>query len=156
MRPNGEEVLRGVQSSLMTYVLPELQSQYAQTELMVVLALLGIVAGQWDSAAQRLVDDNAALRELAGRGAQALAGAPEHAELADALRPLAQGVDASVRLAELSATNGQLRAALARLGAAGQDSDAPALRELRAAVIDHLRADGESRSYALLGPRADG
>ena len=154
MRPNAEEVLRGVQGTLLTYVLPEVQTEYARTQVMVVYALLGIVVVQWDDAAQRLVDDNAVLRELAGRGAAALAGDAAHVELAEALGSLANGSDASVRLSELSAANGQLRAAIARLGIAAQ-GDA-SLRELRAEVIDSLRLEAESRSFALMGPRADG
>ncbi len=104
--------------------------------------------------AQRLVDDNAALRELAGRGANALAGDAAHAELAEALGSLAQGNEASVRLSELSAANGQLRAAIAQLGVAAQGF--VALRALRQDVIDSLRAEAESRSFALMGPRAEG
>ena len=154
MRPNAEEVLRGVQSSLLTYVLPEVQTEYARTEVMLVSALLGIVAAQSDGAAQRLADDNASLRELAGRGAQALAGDPAHAELAEALGSLANGSDASVRLSELSAANGQLRAAIAQLGAAAQDN--ASLAGLRQEVLDSLRLEAESRAFALMGPRADG
>jgi hypothetical protein len=61
-----------------------------------------------------------------------------------------------VRLSELSAANGQLRAAIAQLGVAAQGSESEALRSLRAEVIDSLRVDAESRSFALMGPRADG
>ncbi|MCH7719161.1 MAG: hypothetical protein IIB21_06790 [Chloroflexi bacterium] len=154
MRPNGEELLRGVQSSLTTYVLPELQTAYARTELMLVQALLGILASEWDSGAQRLVDDNAALRELALRGAEALDSAD--ASLAGELRSLAGEADSSLRLSDLSAANGRLRGAIGRLGALLEGTDTPALGELRAAVIEHLRADAESRSRSLLGPRADG
>ena len=47
MRPNSVEVLQGIPGTLMTYVLPEIQSDYARTELMLVNMLLGIVAGRW-------------------------------------------------------------------------------------------------------------
>ena len=154
MKPNAEEVLRGVQGALLTYVLPELQTEYARTEVMLVSALLGIVAAQSDGAAQRLVDDNASLRELAGRGADALARDPAQAELAEALGSLTNGSDASVRLSELSAANGQLRAAIARLGVAAQGN--ASLRALRQEVLDNLRIEAESRSFALMGPRTDG
>ena len=154
MRPNGEELVRGVQSSLTTYILPELQSAYARTELMLDLALLGILASDWDSAAQRLVDDNAALRDLALRGAEALDSTD--ASLAGELRSLAGGAVPSLRLSDLAAANGRLRGAIGRLGALLEGADTPALGELRAAVIEHLRADAESRSRSLLGPRADG
>jgi hypothetical protein len=156
MRPNGEEVLRGVQGSLMTYILPEVQTAHAQLELVLVQRLLAIVADEWDGAAQRLVDDNAALRELAGRGAEALAAAPDAQPLADGLRSLAGEAEPSLRLSDLSDVNAKLRDALSRVCALAQHSDAPALRDLRAAVIEHLRAEAEARSLSLLGPRADG
>ena len=158
MRPNGEELVRGVQRSLTTYILPEIQSAYARTELMLVLGLLGILASDWDSAAQRLVDDNASLRALALRGAEALdsADASLAAGLAEDLRSLAGEAEPSLRLSDLSAANGRLRGAIGRLGVLLEDADTPALGELRAAVIEHLRADAESRSRSLLGPRADG
>jgi hypothetical protein len=150
MRPNAEEVLRGVQGSLLTYVLPEVQTEYARTQVMLTYALLGIVAQQADSAAQRLVDDNAALRALAERGAGALDGDPAHVDLSEALGSLARGSDASVRISELSVANGQLRAAIAQLAAATADAG------LRSDVLSHLRAEVDARSFALMGPRADG
>ena len=158
MRPNGEELLHGIQGSLTTYILPELQSAYARTELMLVLVLLGILASDWDSAAQRLVDDNAALRALALRGAEAFdsTDASLAGGLGEDLRSLSGGAAASLRLSDLTAANGRLRGAIGRLGVLLQDADAPALGELRAAVIEHLRADAESRSRSLLGARADG
>lgn len=154
MRPNGEELLRGAQAALATYVLPEVATPFAQLELMLTQALLGAVADEWDSAAQRLVESNAALRDLCRRGAEALAaGDPA---LANELRALAEERDPSVRLSELSAANDRLRAAVGRLGAQLEGADAPPLRALRADLIDRLRADAAARSRSLLGPRADG
>ena len=161
MRPNGEELLRGVQSALATYVLPEVQSAHAQLELVLAQALLGIAAAEWDGAAQRLVEENAALRELARRGGAVLVAAadavgPEAAALADELRSLADETDRSVRLSDLSTANMRLREAFARLCIQAEGSETPALRELRRAVMEHLRAEAEDRSLSLLGPRADG
>ena len=153
MRPNGEELLRGIQGTLATYILPEVQTAHAKMELMLVQALLGIAAAEWDGAAQRLVDDNAVLRELARRGAEALGVAPAAETLAAELRSLADEDDPSLRLSDLTAANGRLRDALARLCAALGAADAP---EIRSAIMGHLRADAESRTLSLLGPRADG
>ena len=150
MRPNGEELLRGIQRTLTTYILPELQTAHGRVELMLAQALLGVAAAEWDGAAQRLVDDNAALRELAHRGAEAL-GEGKHATLGEELRSLADEDDASLRLSDLSAANGRLLDALARVCALLEPTD-----ELRRSVIDHLRLEAESRSLSLLGPRADG
>ncbi len=157
MRPNGEEVLRGIQGSLAAYVLPELQSAYARTELMLALGLLGLVADEWDTTAQRLVDGNAALRALARRAAGALGAMPgAQAALADELRSLAGEAEGSLRLSELSGANDRLRGAIARVAAVVQESDAPAFGALRAEIIRHFQAEAEARSLSLLGPRADG
>ena len=158
MHPNGEELLRGAQGTLTTYVLPEVQSAYARSEMMIVHVLLGMVANEWDGAAQRLVDGNAALRALARRAAEALeaAGGEAGDALAVELRSLAGGVDASVRITELTASRDALRAAIGRAGVLIQGSDTPAMRSLRGEIIEHLRGDLESRSLPLLGPRADG
>ncbi len=149
MRPNSEEVLRGVAVSLMLYVLPEVESAYARTQLGIVAALLGVVANDWDGSAQRLVDDNASLRTLAARAADEPASGP----LRDELRALAGEADASLRLSELSASNARLRDVIAKLGALlVNDETSP----LRADVIEMLHADAEARTLALVGPRSDG
>jgi hypothetical protein len=152
VRPNAEEVLRGVQAALATYVLPELQTAYARTELMAMLALLGMAAEEWGGAAQHLVDDNAALRALARRAASTV----EDGALASELRALAEHRDLSVRISELSSANASLRGALSRLAPLLEGADDAGLRELRAALIEHLRFDAEANSRNLMGPRADG
>ena len=161
MHPTGEELLRGVQGTLTTYVLPEVQSAYARSEMMIAQVLLGMVANEWDGAAQRLVDGNATLRALARRVGEALGNAGEElgggaTALATELRSLAAGVDASVRISELTDSRDALRAAIGRAGVLAQGSDTPAMRSLRREIIEHLRGDLESRSLSLLGPRADG
>ena len=154
MRPNTEDLLRGLQASLLTYVLPEVQTPYARTELMITYALLGIAANEADGAAQRLVDDNAAMRELARRATGALPS--DASALDDELRLLAAENDHSLRLSDLSAANERLRDAIGRLGVLLEGREEPPLRELRAALIEHLRAEAEVRNYQVLGPRADG
>ncbi len=151
MRPNGQEIVRGVSAALATYVLPELQTAYARTELMAALALLGIAAEEWDGATQRLVDDNATLRALAQRAGEALEG-----DLANELTSLATQTDASLRISDLAPANAALRHALGRLAPLLEESDEPALSELRAELIERLIAEAEARSRHLMGPRADG
>jgi hypothetical protein len=150
LRPTTDELLRGLQASFLTYVLPEVQSEFVRTELMISYALLGIAASEWDGAAQRLVDDNGALRALAGRAAAEIDDQPLAAEL----RALAEETDASVRISELAAANTRLRDAIGRLGVTLEGREG--LRDLRAALIGHLRAEAESRNHNVLGPRADG
>lgn len=158
MKPNSVELLQGVQGALMTYILPEVQSDYARTELMLVNVLLGIAANDVDGAAQGLVDDNAALRSLAGEAASVLESAQlaEAGGLAGDLAELASSGDASVRLSDLSAANDRLRDAIGRLGAALVDSDAQEHITLRAKVVERLRAELAAKPHDLMGARSDG
>ncbi len=158
MRPNSVETLQGIQGALMTYVQPEVQSDYVRTELMLINILLGNVARDLDDAAQRFVEANAALRALVGDAAEVL----NSNELDGAgglpleLETLAGETDGSVRISELSAANDRLRDAVARLGALLQGSEEPALVELRSRVIDYLQKELEPLPHNLMGARADG
>ena len=147
MRPNTEEVLRGVQRSLVTYILPEVHSRYAQTQIMIAAGLLGMAADGWDAEAQRLVDDNASWRMLAARVAEGIAG--RDGGLAGELRAFATEDDASLLVTDLSSANGRLRAALARAATVADGA-------LRLEIMERLRAHTEAHSNSILGPRADG
>ncbi len=158
MRPNSVEILQGIQGTLMTYVQPEVQGDYARTELMLVNMLLGIVANAWDGAAQALVDDNTALRGLVGEAAKVLRSQPvdEAKELADDLAALATETDTSVRISELSAANDRLRDSVARLGVLLHGSAIQEHVELRTRVIEHLQDELDTLPRDLMGTRSDG
>ena len=158
MRPNSVEILQGIQGTLVTYVQPEVQGDYARTELMLVNMLLGIVANAWDGAAQALVDDNTALRDLVGEAATVLGSQPLDGakELVDDLAALATETDASVRIGDLSAANDRLRDAVARLGVLLQGSAIQEHVELRANVIEHLQDELDTLPRDLMGTRSDG
>lgn len=148
MRPNAEEIVRGVQAALMGQVMPELQTDYARTTATLMYVLLGIVANGMDGGYQRLLSENGALRELASRAAD---GRATPAALANELRTLA-GTKPLEKLSELSSANSALAMALARVAM----EEAPELASLRSEIIGWLRADAESRSLNLMGPRSDG
>ena len=158
MRPNSVEILQGIQGTLMTYVQPEVQGDYARTELMLVNMLLGIVANAWDGAAQALVEDNTALRGLVGEAAKVLEFHPVNGagELVDELAALAVEIDMSVGISELSAANDRLRDAVARLGVLLQGSAIQEHVELRANVIEHLQDELDRLPRDLMGTRSDG
>lgn len=158
MRPNSAELLQGIQGTLTTYILPDVQSDYARTELMLVQMLLGIVVEGCDDAAQRLVDDNAALRSLAGEAAQVLMTAPlaESEALVEELGQLAGETDASVRISELTAANNKLRDVIGRVGVLLQGEMSPEHIGLRTAIIEQLHRELERLPHDIMGPRSDG
>ncbi len=158
MRPNSAELLQGIQGALATYILPEVESDYAKTELMLVQMLLGVVVQGYDGAAQNLVDDNAALRSLAGEAAQVLMTAPLAGSeaLVEELGQLAGETDASVRLSELTAANDKLRDAIGRVGVLLQGGTSPEYIGLRTVIIEHLHRELERLPHDMMGPRSDG
>ncbi len=158
MRPNSAELLQGIQGSLSTYILPDLQTDFARTELMLVQMLLGVVVQGYDDAAQGLVDDNAALRSLAADAAQVLHSAPlgDSEALAERLQQLSKETDASVRLSELTEANDRLRDAIGRVGVLLQSEMSQEHAGLRTAIIEHLHRELERLPRNLMGPRSDG
>lgn len=134
LRPRADEIIRGIERSLAEHVLPELQTPYAIAQLQYALMLLHALRNEWDGAAQRLAEDNHALRSLIARIAGRLE--PQDRELAGALRTASHDDDGGdLRLKQLGETNDRLRALHARvLAALGEESAADARTELRAGV----------------------
>ncbi|MFO0437650.1 MAG: hypothetical protein ACK5YD_03900, partial [Phenylobacterium sp.] len=95
----------------------------------------GMAAEAWDCAAQRLVDENQAVREIR---ADACERAGENASLAS-------GADNDLRISTLSANNARLRAALIALHVAVEGDEAPEARVLESRIWDELRLSTERR-----------
>lgn len=102
-------------------------------------ALLGFAAEVWDGMAERLVEENAALRRLLARGE---AFVPSH------FAELIGGRDPDLRISTLRAANDQLRAALIALHEAVEGQEGEAARTLEAAVWAELVASTERRKLA--------
>ena len=143
LRPGAEEIIRGVQQSLRAHVLPEVKTAYATAQVSYAIMLLGALAAEWDGAAQRLVEDNAALRGLAARAAEAT-GIGDAALVAE-LRAAAVETDRDVRITTLSAANDRLRALLSRLILAGDTHGLEPASALREDSMQELRESVQRR-----------
>jgi hypothetical protein len=64
MRPDVDEILRGVSRSLAAAIMPRLSMPWAQSQLQHVIGLLSGVAAEWDGAADQLVGENEALQQF--------------------------------------------------------------------------------------------
>ncbi len=147
MRPDGVDILRGLQGALAGTIAPEVRSLFALDSIQTAQMLLELLAGQWDTAAETLARDNETLSSVLGR-AQALLrdrGKRDLAALADEIAAaLPEPARPSLAISALSARNSGLRSLLERVlvaceEAAG-DGDAEALTALRAEIYRHLRA----------------
>ena len=133
LRPRADEIIRGIERSLAGHVLPELRTPYAIAQLHYAIMLLHTLKAEWDGAAERLVEDNRALRGLAAHAADMLD--ENHHDVAGELRVAAREDDADLRLKKLGDTNDRLRALHARvLAALGDDAIGEARTALREGV----------------------
>jgi len=161
MRPHSLEIIHGIQSSLITHVMPELRSSFAQAQLMYITMLLNVVAKYWDGGVQALVDDNRKMREIFGQAADvltSLAGARPAGDidaLAADLRAGAQERPCSLTMTDLMQENNRLRALLARLAPLCERAEADpalaALRPLREKLVHHMREEAQQRAVPILG-----
>ena len=110
-----ETSLHGISRALTERIVPALTDPFAAEAARLAKILLTISANAVDDAAAIRVAENARLRALFG----AAAGAVEPALAAD-LAAAAASQDPGLRISELDAENGRLRALLVRLHAAAE------------------------------------
>lgn len=147
MTPTIPTVLNGMASTLMTEIGPQLAGAYSaySTQLIGMLAMM--VAQEFDRAAARLVEENAAIEALLADGLT-LVGDALRAEL-DAARA---ACEPSLLVSALQARNRTLRAALERLHVHVEGLDGPAARALEARIWTELAASTQRRKLDLALP----
>jgi hypothetical protein len=155
VRPYPEEVLKAIQTGVMSHFLPELQSSYAKAQLTFAMLLFTIAQRDYDTAVPDLVADSDALRRLLVETEAALAQiGGDAAAIARASIRSAPQASGSLKLSELRRENEALRAVIAGMApliepAADHASLAP-LRDVRAKVFDYLKADARKRIVPIL------
>ena len=135
MKPDIPAVLAELAGLVARNAAPDLDPAERAGALGLSAALLGMAAEAWDGAAQRLVEENRALRAL-------LSDAGDRAG-ADAA--LAGAEDDDLRISALSAANARLRAGLIALQAAVEAEDSPEARALESRIWEELRLSTERR-----------
>lgn len=128
-------------ASLMAGQVFELEADYAQRTGFTLGTLLLFASQEWEHGAQRLVEENTALRALFARAAPVLVAG----ELRERVSAAAESTDSSVRTSELQAANNGLRALLIDLHAHAEERDDEAGRALDADIWRELVASTERR-----------
>lgn len=135
MKPEVPAVLAELAGLLARNAVPDVDPAERAGALGLSAALLGMAAEAWDGAAQRLTEENQAIRALladagdrAGRNAW-----------------LASGADADLRISVLSADNARLRAALIELHESVEGDDSADAKTLEARIWTELRLSTERR-----------
>ncbi|MCA6230546.1 MAG: hypothetical protein IM654_12530 [Phenylobacterium sp.] len=138
MKPDIPAVLAELAGLVARNAVPDVDPAERAGALSLSAALLGMAAEAWDGVAQRLVEENKALRALlsdagdrAGRNAW-----------------LSRGIDDDLRISVLAAANARLRSALIELHAAVEGDDAPDARALETRIWEELRLSTERRQMS--------
>jgi hypothetical protein len=155
VRPYPEEVVRILQTGVMSHFAPELQTNYAKAQFAFSMLLFGIAQRDCDTAVPDLVQANRELRDLLTDARSALDGLT--ADGADAARKALSslpGEAKSLRLSDLRADNDALRAVIGDLAPVlepAADVDAlAALRDVRKRTYAWLSADAAKRRVPIL------
>jgi hypothetical protein len=147
VKPEVEKTLEIVAGKLLFEVAPSVQPTYRQQSVGLTALLLTMVREEWDRAANRRVEENAALRALFGRAAPNVADAELRRRLEDA----AKGGETSYLISALTKSNDALRALLIDLHAHVEAQSAPWARAVEGEIWRELVASTERRRFAL-GP----
>lgn len=145
MTIDSSRVLQRLAGSLLSGSVLTAESKYDQTTRMGLGGLVMAMSAESDRAADWLVEENAALRELF-RGA---ADAIDDTGLAERVAAAAAGSDPSLRLPDLRATNADLRRQLIALHAHVEGLESDAAAALDAAIWSELAISVRRREAPL-------
>jgi hypothetical protein len=145
VKPDVPVVLQKLSMALLTEIAPAVGVDYLQRNTGIAAIMLGMAAEEWDRAAARRVEENAALRALFRDAA------PEanDAALRRRLEEAARGADSDLRLSALDASNQVLRGLLLEVHAHVEELSSPGARRVESAIWTELRRSTERRAFAL-------
>lgn len=149
MKPDVSRFLEVTVGHLMTKTAPSLGPGYEQSSLLAGGAMLLAVRHEFERAAARRVEENAALRGLFAEAAPVV----QDTELGKRLEDAAASQDGSLLVSELEHGNAGLRSLLIDLHTHVEALDSPQARRLEDAIWQELAASTERRSLPMLGLR---
>lgn len=136
MKPEAPRALANFAGILRTTIAPQLEPFSAGSAGMIA-AMMDMMAEEWDRAASRLVEENAAIRRVLAKGAALL---PESADDTD---------DGNLRISALEAQNERLRARLIDLHVAVEQAATPEASALENEIWAVLARSVELRRVSL-------
>jgi hypothetical protein len=145
VKPDVPVALQKLSLSLLLEMGPAIAVDYLQRGAGIAAMMLQMAAEEFERAAARRVEENAALRALFRDAAAAVADAA----LGARLRAAAEGTDADLRVSALERANQALRGLLVELHAHLETLGSPEARRLEAAIWAELRRSTERRAMPL-------
>jgi hypothetical protein len=145
VKPDVPVALQKLSLSLLVEIAPTIAAEYPQRSAGVAALMLQIAAEEWDRAAARRAEENAALRALFR---EALPVVSDRG-LREDLEASAGSRDDDLRLTALDAANRELRRRLIALQAHVETREGEAARRVEAAIWAELRRSTERRAVPL-------
>lgn len=147
MRPDVPRVLNGIAMSLSTEVMREVQTPFGQNALSYAAGLLVMIGEEFDRAAARLVEENAAILAILARAQSSL----EEPGLQDRIaRELGEVPGEDLRVSALQAENDRLRALLVDVHAAVEGTTGAEAEALDRLIWDELRESTRRRHLTMM------
>jgi len=144
VNPSAPRVLQGLAANLLSEVMPNISTPFGQQLVGIAAMLEMMIAEEFDRAADRLVTENRAVRELLAEGSTLLGEqCPPSVALA-VKSPPAQ----SLRIPDLQRENDLLRAALIDLHAAVEQTPGEAARAFEERIWAELIESTRRRQFA--------
>jgi hypothetical protein len=144
MTPTVPIVLNGLARTMLMELAPQITVAYAGQTLQLAGALSMMIAQEFDRAAARLVEENAAVERLLADAGDVIADR-ELSRLAAAREP-------SLLVSALQARNRELRGALTRLHAHIETQDTPVARDLETRIWAELAESTRRRLLDMAMP----
>ena len=145
MKPDVPVALQKLGGLLLLEVAPAVGVEYLQRNTGLAAIMLQVVAEEFERAAARRVEENAALRALFRDAAPVVADAALRGRLEQA----AAGTDTDLRVSALEAANAALRGLLVALHAHVEPLAAPDARRVDDAIWAELRRSTERRAIGV-------
>jgi hypothetical protein len=142
MRPDVPLVLNGIASTLVTNVLPQVRSPYGQQTVGLASQVCFMIAQEFDRAAARLVEEDAAILALFERSLPLLEEGPLRERVRQALETV-PGED--LHVSALQAENDRLRGLLITLHGTVEAIATPEAEKLNELIWDELRESTRRR-----------
>lgn len=145
MNPHPSRVLQGIAANLLSEILPSIQAPFGQQLVGIAAMLNMMVAEEFERAADRLVTENRAVREVLSAGRELLGEStpPAVTEAIDA--PPA----ATLVVTDLQRENDILRAALIDLHAAVERAQGEVARALETRIWEELIESTRRRQFSV-------
>jgi hypothetical protein len=144
MKPDIPLVLADHAHRLAESIVPKLTGFDANGAAM-MSAMLTMISEEWDRAAARRVEENAAIRAIFADALPSLSDAA----LAGRLKTLADGKDTDLRISALDVTNDDLRNALGALHAHVELQESASAQQTNEAIWKELRRSVDRRRLSL-------